>query len=946
MPALTLWSPQTTFAGGDQTVGALPTGGYAIAYSGSAGVQWRRFDASGGVAVGSTTLVLAGARPPVAALNGDGRPVVFLADISAGLNHLLLIGGEGQVLQDITIPFSQGGAFVDAKPLDDGRLLVTWEATIAADDPTSSNIYFQIFEADGSEATQPIRANATVPGVQLIPSIAVLTDGGFAMVWRDSNLGAQARVFEADGTPRSAELALPEIGAIGNFAPQAAPLEDGGFVLAWITSSVAYAQRYDADGVAMGGVITVGPAINGAVVFGTFLDVLGLPDGGFIVASTTFDGDGVGHVWLQRFDADGQPLDGPLEALRSEAGAGRRLAAPSLALLADGRIVVSATDDDRALVRVAIVDPREAGVSLAGSRDADDLWGTDFADTMMGGAGGDDLKGAGGDDRLDGGAGADRLAGGSGNDTYVVDNAGDLIVELVGGGTDTVETARSSYALAANVERLVGTSARAQSLTGNGPDNQITGGAANDHLYGLGGADILSGGAGADTMEGGAGDDVYYVENPSDVLVELAGEGTDTVYSCCDYTISGEVENLVLQTGAANGTGNASANRITGNGAANLLSGLGGADVLIGGTGDDTLLGGDDADRLEGGTGNDLLEGGAGADTLIGGTGNDTYVVDDPGDVIVEAASGGTDTVRAYASYVLSAGLENLELMGTDAIDGTGTALNNLLTGNDGHNVLQGLDGADVLNGAGGDDELRGGAGNDTLDGGEGADVLIGGDGYDLYQVDDGGDLIVETATGGLDKVSATASFVLADNVEQLTLAGAADLDGTGNVLANLIAGNAGANLLSGLAGADTLLGGAGDDRLDGGAGADKLTGGEGADVFVLGADAVHPTGAGGVMETDQILDLSFVDGDRIDLSGIDADAAAAGDQALVFVGAFSGHAGQATLTYVAASDTTLLRLDVDGDRKIDLQVKIAGDATGGTVLTGGEPAGVGGWLL
>lgn len=946
MPALTLWSPQTSFAGGDQTVGALPTGGYAIVYSGSAGVQWRRFDASGGVPAGSTTLVLAGARSPVAAVNGDGRPVVFLADISAGLNHLLLIGGEGQVLRDITIPFSLGGAFVDAKPLDDGRLLVTWQATITADDPTSSNIYFQIYEADGSEATQPIRANATIPGVQLIPSIAVLTDGGFAMVWRDSNLGAQARVFEADGTPRTAELALPEIGAIGNFAPQAAPLEDGGFVLTWISSSVAYAQRYDADGGAVGAVITVGPAIIGSVTFGAFLDVLGLPDGGFIVATTTYDGASVGHVWLQRFDADGQALGGPLDALQSEAGMDRRLVAPSLALLADGRVVVSATDEDRALVRTAIIDPRETGVTLAGSRDADDFWGTDFADIMIGGAGADDLKGAGGDDRLDGGTGADCLTGGAGNDSYVVDNAGDVVIELANGGTDTVETARSSYILADNVERLIGVSTRSQSLTGNALDNQISGGAANDHLYGLGGADRLVGGAGADIMEGGAGDDTYFVDDVGDVLVEVAGEGSDTVYAACDYTLSGEVENLVLQAGGFDGTGNSSANRITGNNWNNVLAGLGGADILIGGAGDDVLRSGDDADQLDGGAGNDLLDGGAGADVMSGGAGHDSYIVDDAGDVIVEAANGGTDVVQASIGYVLAAGLENLLLIGADAIDGTGNAANNLIVGNDAHNLLQGLDGADVLNGAGGDDELQGGAGNDTLDGGTGADVLVGGDGYDIYFVDQSDDMIIETATGGLDKVYAGADYILADNLEHLSLSGSGDIDGGGNAVGNTLTGNIGANGLFGLGGADTLLGGDGDDRLDGGGGADRMTGGAGADVFVFLGDAVHPTSLGGVMDTDTILDLSFAEGDRIDLSGIDADILAVGDQAFSFVTAFSGQAGQATLTYVAASDTTLLRLDVDGDRKIDLQVKIAGDATGGIVLTGGEPAGVGGWLL
>lgn len=946
MPALTLWSSQTTFAGGDQTVGALPTGGYAIAYSGLAGVQWRRFDASGGAVAVDTTLILAGARPPVATLNGDGRPVVFLADISAAQNHLLLIGDDGQVIKDIVIPFNLGGGFVEAKPLEGGRLLVIWQATIAADDPTSSNIYFQIFEADGSEATEATRANETIPGVQLTPSVAVLADGGFAMVWRDSNLGAQARVFEADGTPRTPELALPEIGGIGNFAPQAAGLADGGFVLTWITSGVAYAQRYDADGGTVGVIITVGPARTGSVTFGTFLDVLGLPDGGFIVATTTNDGASVGHVWLHRFDADGQALDGPLDALQSEAGLDRRLAAPSLALLADGRIVVSATDDDRVLVRVAIVDPRESGVSLAGSRDADDFWGTDFADTMIGGAGADDLKGAAGDDSLDGGAGADRLTGGAGNDTYVVDNAGDQIVELANGGTDTVETARSSYVLADNIERLIGTSTRVQSLTGNALDNQISGAAANDHLYGLGGADRLIGGAGADTMEGGAGDDTYFVDHIGDVLVELAGEGSDTVYAACNYTLSAEVENLVLQAGGLDATGNGSGNRITGNNWNNVLTGLGGADVLLGGAGDDVLRGGDDADQLDGGAGNDLLDGGAGADTMAGGAGGDSYVVDDAGDVIVEAGNGGTDTVQAFVTYVLGAGLENLLLVGPDAIDGTGTALNNLIVGNDAHNSLQGLDGADVLNGAGGDDELQGGAGNDTLDGGQGADVLIGGDGYDIYFVDEADDVIIETASGGLDKVYAGADYVLGDNVEQLSLSGTGDISGSGNSSVNTLTGNIGANGLFGLGGADTLLGGEGDDRLDGGTGADRLTGGGGSDVFAFQDDAAHATSLGRAMETDILLDLNFAEGDRIDLLGIDADILTAGDQAFSFVSALNGQAGQATLAYVAASNTTLLRLDIDGDRKIDLQVKIVGDATGGAVLTGGEPAGVGGWLL
>src|SRR6266567_537817 len=84
--------------------------------------------------------------------------------------------------------------------------------------------------------------------------------------------------------------------------------------------------------------------------------------------------------------------------------------------------------------------------------------------------GSDTLQGKGGNDTLDGGPGADKMYGGTGDDTYVVDNAGDLVVENSGEGTDLV-MASLSYTLTANVENLT--------LTGSGADN-LTGGAGND----------------------------------------------------------------------------------------------------------------------------------------------------------------------------------------------------------------------------------------------------------------------------------------------------------------------------------------------------------------------------------------------------------------------------------------------------------------------------------
>jgi Ca2+-binding RTX toxin-like protein len=487
-----------------------------------------------------------------------------------------------------------------------------------------------------------------------------------------------------------------------------------------------------------------------------------------------------------------------------------------------------------------------SNLSGTGNGLANSITGNDGNNSLFGGAGTDSLFGGLGHDVLDGGTGTDTMRGGLGNDTYWVNNPGDIIKESVGEGYDTVQSA-ISLALAGNVEKLQLLGTSNLSGTGNGLDNRLIG---ND------GNNALDGKAGADAMSGGLGDDIYFVDNSADTASEKLDAGTDTVKSSVSFAILGHVENLTL-TGTANinGTGNSGINILIGNSGNNLLDGGTAADTLKGAAGDDiyyvnnpadvvferiaegrdtirsyislksvanveelALLGtsninatGDSGvNILTGNSGNNRLDGQGAADTMAGGLGDDTYFVDNTADIVDERASQGIDTVNSTVSYVLTGNVEKLILAGTADINATGNALVNTLTGNSGANVL---------------------------DGGLGLDILKGGGGNDTYKVDSAGDQISETETGGVDSVLAAGSYTLSAFVENLTLTGAANINGTGNGLANTLTGNSGNNSLftdtvvgDGLDGSDSVHGADGADTLYSSEGSHSLDGGLGAD--------------------------------------------------------------------------------------------------------------------
>ncbi|PMZ88159.1 MULTISPECIES: peroxidase family protein [unclassified Pseudomonas] len=366
-------------------------------------------------------------------------------------------------------------------------------------------------------------------------------------------------------------------------------------------------------------------------------------------------------------------------------------------------------------------------------------------------------------------------------------------------------------------DTLIGQGGVDQLFGGIGDDN-LSGGDGNDFINGEDGNDFLNGGAGNDQMLGGVGNDTYRVDSAGDVLTELTGEGADSVQtSLASFTLGANVEHL-LYLGVANFTGNG-----------NALN-----NVITGGTGNDTLNGADGNDTLMGGLGNDVLTGGAGNDAMVGGAGNDTYRVDSVGDLVVETAGEGADSVQTTLnSYTLGANVEHLLFTGTGNFTGNGNALNNVMTGGAGN---------DSLDGAGGNDTLMGGAGNDVLTGGAGNDAMVGAAGNDTFRVDSAGDLVVEVTGEGADSVQTTLnSYTLGANVEHMLFTGAGNFVGNGNALNNIITAGAGNDSLNGGAGNDTLLGGIGNDVIDGAAGADRMEGGVGNDTFRVdsAADAV-----------------------------------------------------------------------------------------------------------
>jgi Ca2+-binding RTX toxin-like protein len=491
-------------------------------------------------------------------------------------------------------------------------------------------------------------------------------------------------------------------------------------------------------------------------------------------------------------------------------------------------------------------------------------------------------------------------------------------------------------------DNLYGTSSSDQITGASGDDtifdgdslpgsiDTINAGDGDDFVYTYGGADILNGGAGQDTLQ------FYYYNasaafsvtpNPTpggttitstgvhftnfEKLAFYLGSGNDAVNGGDgDDTFSGNAGNDTFHGGSGrdNGYGGLGNDIMTGDSGGDYLSGDEGDDILYGNGGRDNLNGGAGIDTLYGGDGDDSIDGGAGADTLGGGAGFDTltYYSSIAG-VTVNLAAGTASGGDAQGDSI-----SNFEGIYGGAYNDvlTGNAVNNTLAGNDGDDVISGGGSYDSLYGYAGDDTLSGDGDNDYLTGDDGDDVLRGGAGADTLYGGNGSD----TASYYTSPIGVVVSL------EADTASGG---DATGDALDGIenLTGSQGQDTLAGDTGANVLQGWGGSDVLAGAGGKDTLTGGTGADRFVYAYASNSPVGAG----ADRITDFSHAQGDRIDLSLMDANTTLAGNQGFSFIGtaAFTGIAGQ--LRYAAVGGVTTIAGDVNGDGASDFHIQLTG---------------------
>lgn len=599
---------------------------------------------------------------------------------------------------------SQVELFTSVGLLGNGNYLFTWtDSRATALSNMNLDIVGRIFTPGGTA----VGAEFAIAGgadLQMQSDVTGLGDGRSVVVWAEgvatsaegdvAHNGLSARFLSADGGLTTAKFAVDALtagtpSAVEYADLQVATLGNGGFVVAWSerfaeeqgalgSESVRY-QMFNAAGAKVGSEVLVA---TGTPRYAKLVDTA---NGGFAILWQE-NGLTAPRSVLRQFDMKGVEI-GTKTYVDTLSGMKQVF---DIEITGDGRAMLMGgvgSSLASSSLNTRLVDLGEE--RLLGSSGADKLYGKNgMNDVILGFDGNDFLYGLSGNDTIDPGlTGSDFLRGGAGNDTYVLGARASGVSILDTSGTDTIRSSVSrTLAAGSDIENI--------ELTGTANANAI-GNSRVNVLKGNSGNNLLEGGGGADTFFGGAGDDTYVVGTAAHVVKITDTGGNDTIVSNVSVELTDGLGNVVFP-GLENIT-------LTGAGVASA-TGNSGKNVLIGNAANSTLLGGGGGDVLDPGTG--------GTDYLSGGLGDDTYVLAARSDLnlaLREYTGEGTDTVTSTISRTLPQTLyyfENLTLLGTANISGTGNWQNNVIIGNSGNNVLNGRGGLDVLTGGAGSDSF------------------------------------------------------------------------------------------------------------------------------------------------------------------------------------------------------------------------------------------------
>ena len=460
------------------------------------------------------------------------------------------------------------GQFGDTSVADmrDGSVARFGIGSVAVWTNTSGPAYginFRIFDAAGNGGSVLLASSAAVSDPYQ-PSASATPDGStLAIVWRNGvDTTIRGRLFSSTGAEFAPEFVIASQGtSLAVYDPVVAWLNNDMFAVVWREANSFNSGGNEIRVKIFDGQSSSVNALTGNILVNSTMarsqqneDITVLPNGGFVVSWEDTSGVGADSgfaIKLQAFDGAGGKIGGEMLVNTTTDGTQYQ---PSISALADGRIVVSWTDDSsgNSDIRTQILDPRDGIID--GTSGMDKLYGHDAV--------GDVMTGFGGADTIYGLAGADVIYGGDGDD-FIYDGRGD----------DT------SY--------------------GGNNNDRLYGDLGDDHQYGELGNDLIYSGRGADLMDGGTGSDTAY----------YSSEKIGAVINLLDQT---------LNAGAADGDtlvgietifgSNTASDTITGGNGNETILGNGGADILNGGGGADTLRGGVGADSLNGGTGADKFQ--------------------------------------------------------------------------------------------------------------------------------------------------------------------------------------------------------------------------------------------------------------------------------------------------------------------------------------------------